>query len=75
MLKDNSKFDSYYIAPTIEGAKRTAPYLSKINPIVLTLSQGQSLNVATTMTANKVYLGLDNNGKPEYKENVEFNKQ
>ena len=75
MLKDNSKFDSYYITPTIEGAKRTAPYLSKINPIVLTLSQGQSLNVATTMTANKVYLGLDNNDNPAYKENVEFIKQ
>ena len=59
----------------VAESKKTANYLQSINPIILTLPQGKTLATATTMTANKIYLGLDNNDKPEYKENVEFNEQ
>lgn len=74
ILKDNSLFDAY-INNTVEEAKKLAPYLSNANPIVLTLPSGATLETATTMTANKMYVGVDNNNAPQYKENLKFTKQ
>lgn len=52
-----------------------AERLTSINPIILTLPQGQTLDVATTMTANKVYLGVDSSKLPQYKDSAEFERQ
>ena len=75
MVSDPSKFETYYINPTIKEAKETATHLSNANPIVLTLPDGQTLENCTTMTANKLYVGVDNKSTPQYKENIEFTKK
>lgn len=59
----------------VASKKMDANHLTSINPIVLTLPQGQTLDVATTMTANKIYLGVDGSNLPKYKDNVEFVRQ
>ena len=74
ILKDHSLFDAY-VNKTVEDRKKIAEYLTKVNPIVLTLPAGQALDVATTMTANTVYVGEDSKSAPQYKDNLVFNKQ
>ena len=59
----------------VASKKMDAERLTSINPIILTLPQGQTLDVATTMTANKVYLGVDSSKLPQYKDSAEFERQ
>ena len=73
MLQNPSLFDAY-LTSSIEETKKIATHLSTINPIVLTIPQGQTLETSTTMTASKIYLGVDKSNNPQYKDNMEFTK-
>lgn len=73
MLKDPSLFDAYVVG-SVEESKKLATYLANANPIILTLPQGQSLETATTMTANKMYVSIENN-QPTYRESLEFTRK
>lgn len=59
---------------SVEESKKLATYLANANPIILTLPQGQSLETATTMTANKMYVSIENN-QPTYRESLEFTRE
>jgi len=62
------------IEEQVEEMRKQAKYLKSINPIILSLPQGQTLQTSTTMTANKVYIGVTDD-TPEYKENIDFTRQ
>ena len=63
------------IEEQVEEMRKQAKYLKSISPIILSLPQGQTLQTSTTMTANKVYIGLIDDDTPEYKENIDFTRQ
>lgn len=75
MLENPSLFDTAYLDATVVAKRQIATHLQAINPIILTLPSGQTLDTATTMAANKVYLGVDKNNSPIIQENVEFTKK